>query len=311
MNQRLKGYLLAIIAEVAYGMNPLFALPCYHGGMNPDSVLLFRYALAIPLMGIMLKARGHSFGINIREGVILLIFGLLMAVSSLTLFFSYNYMAAGIASTLLFVYPVLVALIMWIIFHERMNMVTIASLILALSGIGLLYNNEDGSTLSFLGTVLVFLSSLSYAVYLVAVDKTGLEYMPTLKVTFYTLLFGSLLFVGRVASGAELTVPPADNLWLWGNLFGLAAIPTALSFLCTTAAIKYIGPTPTAILGAFEPLTAIVFGVTVFGEVLSGRDIAGVVLIITAVTMVVTSENINKILLRIRRLFPRVGKGKA
>lgn len=303
MNPGLKGYSLAILAEVAYGMNPFFALPCYQGGMNPDSVLLFRYALAIPLMGIILKARGLSLKISLREACVLAVFGLLMAFSSLTLFFSYNYMAAGIASTLLFIYPALVALIMGLIFHERMNVVTVVSMILALAGIGLLYENEDGSTLSLIGTVIVFLSSLSYAIYLVAVDKTDLGGMPALKVTFYILLFGVLLFVGRIVLGAELTVPTAENLWLWGDLIGLAAIPTAFSFLCTTAAIKYIGPTPTAILGAFEPLTAIVFGVTVFGEILTGRDVVGIILIIMAVTMVVTSSDITKLLLRLRKLF--------
>ena len=72
--------------------------------------------------------------------------GLLVALSSLTLFLSYNYMAAGIASTLLFVYPIMVALIMAMVFKEKLALQTIVCMLLALGGIGLLYKSEDGST---------------------------------------------------------------------------------------------------------------------------------------------------------------------
>lgn len=107
MNTKLKGYVLGAVAAASYGMNPLFALPLYKEGMDPDSVLFFRYLLAIPLLGIMIKARGRDFRLKRKEIVPLIVMGLLVALSSLTLFLSYNYMDAGIASTLLFVYPVL------------------------------------------------------------------------------------------------------------------------------------------------------------------------------------------------------------
>ena len=120
MNAKAKGYILGSIAAASYGMNPLFALPLYKAGMDPDSVLFFRYLFAIPLLGIMIKARGRSFKIQRKETFPLIIMGLLVALSSLTLFLSYNYMAAGIASTLLFVYPIMVALIMAMVFKEKL-----------------------------------------------------------------------------------------------------------------------------------------------------------------------------------------------
>ena len=125
MNAKTKGYLLGMIAAASYGMNPLFALPLYKVGMDPDSVLFFRYMFAIPILGIMLKARGRGFGLRRREVLPLIIMGVLVAVSSLTLFLSYNYMEAGIASTILFVYPILVALIMFIVFHGALYLVGI------------------------------------------------------------------------------------------------------------------------------------------------------------------------------------------
>lgn len=304
MNAKAKGYILGSIAAASYGMNPLFALPLYKAGMDPDSVLFFRYLFAIPLLGIMIKARGRSFKIQRKETFPLIIMGLLVALSSLTLFLSYNYMAAGIASTLLFVYPIMVALIMAMVFKEKLALQTIVCMLLALGGIGLLYKSEDGSTLSLIGTLLVFASSLSYTIYIVGINQTSLKNVATLKVTFYVLLFGLSLFVARLLYSGVLNTP--DQWYLWANLLALAVFPTAISFLCTTGAIQYIGSTPTAILGALEPVTAIFFGIAVFGESLTVRESFGLVMIIVAVTFVIAGGNITSQLVRFRKLFPRL-----
>ena len=272
--------------------------------MDPDSVLFFRYLFAIPLLGIMIKARGRTFKIQRKETFPLIIMGLLVALSSLTLFLSYNYMAAGIASTLLFIYPIMVALIMAMVFKEKLALQTIVCMLLALGGIGLLYKSEDGSTLSLIGTLLVFASSLSYAIYIVGINQTSLKNVAILKVTFYVLLFGLSLFVARLLYSGVLNTP--DQWYLWGNLLALAVFPTAISFLCTTGAIQYIGSTPTAILGALEPVTAIFFGIAVFGESLTVRESIGLVMIIVAVTLVIAGGNITGQLVRFRKLFPRL-----
>ena len=213
-------------------------------------------------------------------------------------------MDAGIASTLLFVYPIMVALIMAFVFKEKLTLQTVFCILLALSGIGLLYKNSDGSTLSLMGTLLVMVSALSYSIYIVGINQTTLKNVATLKVTFYVLLFGLSLFLARLCMNGNLILP--GEWYLWGNLIALAVFPTAISFLCTTSAIQYIGSTPTAILGALEPVTAIFFGITVFGEVLTVRESIGLVMIIVAVTFVIAGSNITVHLVRFRKLFPRL-----
>ena len=121
INATAKGYILAAISAATYGMNPLFTLPLYKAGMNPDSVLFFRYLLAIPILGMMIKSRGRSFRLKRNEILPLIILGLMASFSSLALFQSYNYMDAGIASTLLFVYPIMVALIMTLFYKEKIT----------------------------------------------------------------------------------------------------------------------------------------------------------------------------------------------
>lgn len=304
MNVKAKGYILGALAAATYGMNPLFALPLYKAGMDPDSVLFFRYLFAIPILGMMIKARGRNFRLERKEILPLIIMGLLVALSSLALFQSYNYMEAGIASTLLFVYPIMVALIMALVFKEKLTVQTIFCIMLALAGIGLLYEGGNGTTLSLVGVALVMLSALSYAIYIVGVNRPILKEVATLKLTFYVLLFGLTLFLVRVDFGRSLHI--AETWYLWGNLIALAVFPTAISFLCTTKAIQYIGSTPTAILGALEPVTAVFFGVTVFGESLTFRLVCGILLIVLAVTLIIAGSNVTIQLIRFRKLFPRL-----
>ena len=304
MNAKVKGYTLGAIAAATYGMNPLFALPLYSDGMDADSVLFFRYLFAIPILGIMIKARGRSFRLNRKEILPLIVLGLLVAASSLTLFLSYNYMDAGIASTILFVYPIMVALIMALVFKEKVTLQTAFCILLALAGIAMLYKNGNGATLSFTGTLLVIASALSYAIYIVGINQSSLKNVATLKVTFYILLFGVSLFLIRLDFGQAVTMP--QKWYMWGNLIALAIFPTAISFLCTTSAIQYIGSTPTAILGALEPVTAVIIGVTVFGEALTPRILCGILMIIAAVTLIIAGGRITLHLVRFRKMFPRL-----
>lgn len=291
MNSKLKGYLWGAIGGATYGMNPLFTLPLYQEGMSPDSVLFFRYLFAIPILALMMKFTHVDFKITFREIPPLAFMGIMFALCSLTLFQSYNYMDAGIASTILFLYPILVALIMTFIFKEKLSPVTIFCLLMATAGIGLLYKGEDGATLSLVGTILVIISALTYAIYIVGINRTRLKKMNTIKVTFYVLLFGWSLFAVRSMIDGGVQSPPADKWLLWGNLLALGLLPTAVSLLTTTIAIQHIGSTPTAILGALEPATAIFFGITVFNETLTFRETCGLVLIIVAVCIVVIARD--------------------
>lgn len=304
MNVKVKGYLAGAVAAATYGTNPLFALPLYENGMDPDSVLFFRYLFAIPMLGIMLKMRGRNLKLNKNEVVPLIILGILVAVSSLTLFLSYHHMDSGIASTLLFVYPIMVALIMALVYKEKVTLQTALCIVLALTGIGLLCNMSEGATMSMTGVILVMTSALSYAVYIVGINRPSLKNIATLKVTFYVLVFGLFLFIFRLNFGADLTFP--TEWYLWFNLLALALFPTAISFLCITSAIQCIGSTPTAILGALEPVTAVFFGVLVFNEAFTLRIGIGICLIIVAVTLIIAGGRIPAYLMRFRKMFPKL-----
>ena len=291
-NNKTKGFILGAIAAASYGMNPLFTLPLYSAGMSVDTVLFYRYSLAVIVLGIMMKFQKQSFAIKRVDVLPLCIMGLLFAFSSLFLFMSYNYMDAGIASTILFVYPVLVAIIMAVVFKEKVSPITMFSIALAFVGISMLCKSPGGQTLSLVGITFVFLSSLSYAIYIVGVNRSSLKDMPIAKLTLYVLLFGLSVYVVRLQFCTELQVIPTPMLWI--NAVSLAVFPTVISLVTMTKAIHYIGSTPTAILGALEPVTALFFGVLVFGEQLTPRIILGILMVITAVTLIIGGKSLLK-----------------
>ena len=298
------GYSLAALAAAAYGTNPAFAIPLYEQGMNPNSVLLFRYVMGLPLLAVVMAVRGISLKLRREEVGPTAILGILMALSSLTLFESYNYMNSGIASTLLFVYPIMVAVMLKFFFHERFKMTVALCLLLMCGGLMLLMKPQGGNSLSGYGCLLVMVSALTYALYIIMVNVSKVvKAIPTTRLLFYVLGWGCLVFLVMIPMGNPLTLPGRPVGWV--NLVALAVIPTVLSLTCTTRAIQLIGSTPTAIFGALEPVSAVVLSVTVLGQSITGRDILGGLLIVLATTIIIADKNVDRLLLHVRKFFPR------
>ncbi len=304
MNKAIKGYLLAALAAAAYGTNPAFAVPLYETGMNANSVLLFRYVLGIPFLAVLMLSRGIRFGLKREEIFPVAILGILMAFSSLALFESYNYLNAGVASTLLFVYPILVAVLMIFFFHEKFKGSIVLCLLLMCGGLVLLMKPSDGTSISTFGCLLVMVSALTYALYIIMVNVSKIiRDIPTTKLLFYVLAWGSLVFIITTFLGTELTMPREGKEWL--SLLALALIPTVISLTCTTMAINLIGSTPTAIFGALEPVSAVILSYFVLNQTISGREITGGILIVIATTIVIAGQSVDKTILRVRKMFPK------
>lgn len=289
VSHRTRGYILGSIAAITYGMNPLCALPLYDAGLNVASVLFYRYATAAVLLALLMLYRGESFRIRPSDLPFLISAGLLFAFSSLFLFESYNYMDVGIASTLLFIYPVFVTVIMATVYHERVTPLTVTSIIIALSGIALLYRTDGDGTLSLIGILLVVMSSLSYAIYMVGVNKSRLRHYPTAKLSFYALVFGITVFIVKLDFLQQIDPIPAQTV-PWLCIIGLSIFPTIISLITMTIAIHDIGSVPVAVLGALEPLTALLFGIAIFGETVTPTNAIGIALIIIAVTLITVAR---------------------
>ncbi|MBO7551595.1 MAG: DMT family transporter [Fibrobacter sp.] len=281
----IKGFFFAALSAICYGTNPLGALNLYAQGYSPENVLFYRFFTAALLLFAVILAKGSHFKITLKEFGALVAFGFLFAVSSLTYYASFKFMDAGLASTLLFLYPLEVSVLMAIFFKEKIKAWTVVSIAVSMSGVALLYRGDDGVPLSTAGLVLVFASSLSYAIYMVMANRINLQ-MGSVKMTFYAICFCLvflLLYSVTFGSGLPPLFTQASS-WGWGFMLGL--VPTVLSLIFMVKAVKIIGSTPTAILGALEPVTAVAIGVLVFGEILTGRLIAGIILILGSVVLI-------------------------
>ena len=274
-------------AAASYGTNPLFALPLYAAGIGVNSVLFYRYAIALVLYGLWLKfVKKINFKISHQEGFVLLILGLFFSLSSYTLFDAFKYIEAGIACTILFIYPVLVAIIMAIFFKEKITKTVIASISLISVGITLLYHGKEGATLNLHGVLIVLLSALLYSLYIVGVKNIKLiRHMHSAKMTFYVMLFGLIVYITNLNFCTQLQPLTSPHLWLYA--FGLALFPTIISIETINIAIKLIGSTTTAILGSLEPLTALFFGVVIFHEQLTVKIMIGIVAILCGVILII------------------------
>ena len=285
--RRLAGYLAGFIAGVSYGTNPLFAKPLLESGVPVLVMLFFRYSISAAILAVWMLAKRERFRVKGNEMALLALLGILFACSSLFLFFSYEFIPSGLATTLVYLYPVFVALIMvFLRFYPSWQ--TWLSIIATFGGILLLSSPSTGASIRIPGIILAVASALSYAFYLVIVNRSKrIKNVSEHTLTLYALLTGAVLFaVIRTLQGGSIT-EGIDTASDWGNLIGLAIVPTMISLLTLAMSSRYIGPTKTSILGVFEPLTAIMIGTLLFGEPMTVKMGIGVAVCIGAVVFMI------------------------
>ena len=292
MSLQTKGVILAIISAICYGMNPLGALFLYEEGLNVNSVIFYRFIFASILLAIFMLIKKDSFYLKFKEIILLALLGLLFGISAISLFNSFLHMDAGLASTVLFIYPIFVAIIMALFFKEKNSIITILSIIFAFLGVVLLYES-DGANVSNFGIFLVIVSSLCYAIYIVIINQY--LKLSALKVTFYSMLFCTITILIHSFFDSSLNIMPLVNFNMWFYTIFLALVPTIISLLFLIKAIQLIGSTSASILGALEPLTAVLIGVYVFNEKITFWLVIGIVFILVGVILIVLKDYIDKL----------------
>lgn len=286
---KFRGFLNGIFASVSYGLNPLFFLPMNKLGMDVNSVLFYRYFFAVVLYGLWLKIfKKTKFKITFKEFICLLLLAVVFALSSVTLFESFKYIDSGLSCTILFIYPIIVAVISGIFFKEKITKITIVLMFITLCGIVLLNNSESGN-LNIKGVMYSLLSALVYAIYIVLVrNLKPIKHLKYDKLSFYVMLLALSVFIYNLKFCTQLQ--PINDWRIFACCIGLAICPTIISIETINIAIRLIGSTTTAILGALEPLTAIFFGVLVFHESLTLKTILGIILILSGVILIILQD---------------------
>lgn len=282
------GYPAGIITGITYGLNPLFAMPLMKNGAATESILFFRYAFAVLLLGLFLLFRKQSFRVSGKQIGVLFILGLLYTSSSIFLFDAYEYIASGLATTLVFLYPVLVAIIM--VFLKVVPSWPVWLAIAATFGGVLIMTQSDGSqTINPIGVLLSIASALVYALFIVIINRSKvIAGISNSLLTFYALMVGAIVFIGKILSSDTAITAGITTGADWLNLVGLALLPTIVSTATLAIASRNIGATKASVLGVFEPITAIIVGTLMFGEPLTTNIIVGISIAMVAVTFMIT-----------------------
>jgi drug/metabolite transporter (DMT)-like permease len=282
------GYPAGIITGITYGLNPLFAVPLMKNGAATESILFFRYAFAVLLLGLFLLLRKQSFRVSGKQIGVLFVLGLLYTSSSIFLFDAYEYIASGLATTLVFLYPVLVAIIM--VFLKVVPSWPVWLAIAATFGGVLIMTQSDGSqTINPIGVLLSIASALVYALFIVIINRSkAISGISNSLLTFYALMVGAIVFIGKILSSDTAITAGITTGADWLNLVGLALLPTIVSTATLAIASRNIGATKASVLGVFEPITAIIVGTLMFGEPLTTNIIVGISIAMVAVTFMIT-----------------------
>ena len=281
------GYPADIITGIAYGLNPLFGVPLMKNGAAIESILFFRYAIAVLLLGGFLLLSRQSFKISGRQAGVLLVLGLLYTASSLFLFEAYHYIASGLATTLVFLYPVLVAIIM-VFLRVVPSWPVWLSIFLTFVGVVVMTQSDASQTVNPTGVLLSLGSALVYALFIVIINRSkAIHSISNSLLAFYALSVGAVVFLGKMAASVTAITSGIESATDWLSLVGLAIFPTVVSTATLAVATRNIGATKASVLGVFEPVTAILIVTVVFGEALTANIIVGILLSVAAITFMI------------------------
>ena len=281
------GYPAGIITGITYGLNPLFAKPLMNNGASTDAILFFRYGIAVLLLGAYLLLKKESFKITLRQAGVLLALGLLYTASSTFLFEAYKYIASGLATTLVFLFPAMVAIIM-VFLKVVPSWPVWLSIAATFAGVVIMTGGSGSDAIAPAGVWFSIASAFVYALFIVIINRSKeISSISNTLLTFYALLTGTIVFFSKCSlSGAEL-LTGLDGGMSWINLIGLAVLPTIVSTSTLAIASRNIGATKASVLGVFEPITAILIGTLVFGEALTPNIITGILISVFAVTFMI------------------------
>ena len=294
---RIKGIFYAAVSSSTFGLAPFFSITLLLVGFSAFEVLSYRWGIASVVLVIFGLFSGCDFRLKRKDLAVVFTLSLLRAITSFSLIIAYQNIASGVASTIHFMYPLAVALVMMFVFREKKSVWVIVAVLMSLSGASVLslggVDVKDGNTP--MGLVAACVSVFSYAGYIIGVRKTRAVKINSTVLTCYVMSLGALFYIIGACCTSGLRIVTDGYVWPEDNIHVLhlafAEYATAISNITLVQAIKNAGPTLTSILGAMEPLTAVVIGVFVFNELFTLNTLIGILLILIAVSMVVFREH--------------------
>lgn len=290
---KLNGVFYASISSASFGFSPLFTLSLLAAGLTGLDVLSYRWLIAGIILMVYAFCKKKTLRLNSFDEVWkVILLSILRSITSVTLLIGYANISSGIASTINFMYPVIVTICMMIFFGEKRSAIDFIAIAASIFGVYLLASGdsivvEGGNTR--VGLICSLISAFSFAAYYIVMKRVRADKIEVVKFTTWIMMLSALYFIicAFVFEG-KLTMVSDFTSWL--NILGLGLWATMVSNITGVKAIRRIGPTHTSILGALQPVTAVILGVLFLGEHLYFRSCIGMTLILVAVSVVVMHQ---------------------
>ena len=293
----INGIFYAVISSMSFGFSPLFSLALIAAGLSDFDILSYRWLIAGLVLMIYAFAKKKTLRLNsFDEAWKIVLLSALRAITSVTLLIGYVNISSGIAATLNFMYPVIVTLTMVVFFGEKRSAIDYVAILASIFGVYLLASGDSivahgGNTK--LGLICSLISAFSFAAYYIVMKQVKADKIEVVKFTTWIMMLSAVYFIicAFIFNG-KLTIITDARSWL--NALGLGLWATMVSNITGVKGIRRIGPTMTSILGALQPVTAVILGVLFLGEHLYLRSLIGISIILVAVSIIVLHQKNRK-----------------
>ncbi|MDR1965630.1 MAG: DMT family transporter [Synergistaceae bacterium] len=274
-----KGIVFTMISAVVYGVAPVFTKITYEGGANGVTISFLR-VLSLPVLFVIMRAMKISLSLTKKEAIdVFAACGLGFGVTTLLLFCSYSHIPVGMATTLHFIYPIAVSFACIVFFREKLSMPMLFALVMCSAGVVLFTGNTSGASAK--GIAMALASGLTYAFFLVYVDKSELKNMNHFKISFWMGVM--LVLFSGVFGTLTGTLPLNLTMKAWGLAAVLSICKAVVAVTTLQIGIQLSGATTASILSTLEPITSFALGVLILGESFSTAKAMGVICVVIAV----------------------------
>jgi drug/metabolite transporter (DMT)-like permease len=282
------GLALAVAGSIAFSGKAIIVKLAYRHGVDAVTLVMYRMLFALPIFAVMAwwASRGKP-PLTRRDwlGVVWLGFTGYYLASALD-FAGLQYITASLERLILYLNPTLVLLLGWLLYGRRIRRPQAVAMAVSYSGVVLVFGHQltlDGSAVAW-GALLVFLSTISYALYM-SYSGELVHRLGALRLAGLATSVACLLCIVQFAVLRPLSAAVVAPEVLWLSLLNATAC-TALPVLLVMMAIERIGPGLTAQTGMIGPMSTILMGVLILGEPLNAWIIAGTALVVGGVFLV-------------------------
>ena len=286
-----RGYTLLVLSASGFGVMAVMAHLAYGGGANVPTLMFLRFTIASAILWSLLAWRRDLPRLDARTLIILVLMGAVGYAGQATCYFnSLTYIPAALTAMLLYLYPLLVALLSWAFLGHALTRLQAVALLFTLSGLGLmLWQNGLHLAYSPVGVALGAGAGVIYAIYIV-VGGVAMKQASALHASTIIMTAAAATFLVAGVSTGSLHFHL--SLLGWVGVLGLVAFGTLLAILTFMAGLQLVGPTRASIVSALEPVVTVLTAWAFLGEALGGRQWlgAGLALVGTFLVQVPTRE---------------------